>query len=705
MDVITAHSIRNLHQYVGVVGGTIEIQIPLSMVGNPTVFYGIQVEVNNCCVPDYMVLDYARLGGTFVFIPPLVWAPSGLTTPGNSWIIDAPPMGGMMYFTLEAVNETVQVPAGTFNECARISLVIISQEGDTVQTGDYTYAPGVGEVRNTGWNQNMGNYNLKLTEYWVQATTTLAVETQVDTAVAGSNLVIGASLSRTITPTLRRLYYRKGGETAFKSIDMIPDGADYTATIPGADVTIRGLEYYVRFSDGQTEATYPPFQYSEEPASIQVRVGNMEAPLDIVPLKYQMISVPLILTDPSVQAVLIDDYGEYDDNVWRLSIYQDTDTSYFLEYPDFSRTFTPGSAFWFISRTGDSFDIEGGLSVPTDEPMEFMFYPGWNQVANPVAFPLLVDTTGEEMYMELPVFYNGDDYEYNVMSIQPWTGVFVKNNGTQPMPHYVNLKAAHAPIQVPLLKKLLRSPDDYIVQLKVSTEGFDLIDTQNYLGFLEDAQDGRDRRDISEAPPIGDHIRFSIIENGERMAGSFKPLNALGHEWDIDLTCTVRADVQTIVTLEESGQRPDSMDIHILDMDDRSAIPVTDHTFQILLKKDSPARHLKVIVGTEDYAGRESEGISLHPEYFTLYQNYPNPFNMETVLPYDIWNRGWVRIDIYSITGQRICPLVAKMQDPGRYIERWNGTDRFGRPMPGGVYFCRIRMDALTETKKLILLR
>jgi hypothetical protein len=55
------------------------------------------------------------------------------------------------------------------------------------------------------------------------------------------------------------------------------------------------------------------------------------------------------------------------------------------------------------------------------------------------------------------------------------------------------------------------------------------------------------------------------------------------------------------------------------------------------------------------------------PETFVLTQNYPNPFNPSTKINYQLPVNAWVKIELYSITGQRISELVNTDQSAGAY--------------------------------------
>ena len=56
------------------------------------------------------------------------------------------------------------------------------------------------------------------------------------------------------------LFYRKAGNTVYKKIAMTASGDSYSAEIPGTDVYVEGVEYYIRATDGTNSATDPADQ-------------------------------------------------------------------------------------------------------------------------------------------------------------------------------------------------------------------------------------------------------------------------------------------------------------------------------------------------------------------------------------------------------------------------------------------------------------
>lgn len=108
-----------------------------------------------------------------------------------------------------------------------------------------------------------------------------------------------------------------------------------------------------------------------------------------------------------------------------------------------------------------------------------------------------------------------------------------------------------------------------------------------------------------------------------------------------------------------------------------------------------------VASGVDDGGG----GANAPPARNALGQNAPNPFNPETVIRYSLASAGPVAIRIYNVSGALVRTLVDKVQTAGDHLERWNGTDDHGRPLPSGAYFYRLESGGFLDSKKLILLR
>ena len=93
------------------------------------------------------------------------------------------------------------------------------------------------------------------------------------------------------------------------------------------------------------------------------------------------------------------------------------------------------------------------------------------------------------------------------------------------------------------------------------------------------------------------------------------------------------------------------------------------------------------------------------PDRCELQPAYPNPFNSQTLLPYFLPEPEEVRLEIYNLLGQQVRLLVAGPQEAGAHLVSWDGRGEEGRQLASGLYLCRLRAGALSQSRKLLLLR
>ena len=93
------------------------------------------------------------------------------------------------------------------------------------------------------------------------------------------------------------------------------------------------------------------------------------------------------------------------------------------------------------------------------------------------------------------------------------------------------------------------------------------------------------------------------------------------------------------------------------------------------------------------------------PDSPQLAQNAPNPFNSQTVLAYFLPAAGPVRLEVFSLTGQRVAVLRHGLQQAGFHQHRWDGRDYAGHSVASGLYLYRLVTDEVVLTRKLMLLR
>ena len=101
-----------------------------------------------------------------------------------------------------------------------------------------------------------------------------------------------------------------------------------------------------------------------------------------------------------------------------------------------------------------------------------------------------------------------------------------------------------------------------------------------------------------------------------------------------------------------------------------------------------------------------NESITGIPINYFLNQNYPNPFNPVTNLEFGIPARQggqemrYVTVVIYDILGKKVTSLVNEKLYPGNYKVTFDGSR-----LTSGIYFCTLKTENFTETKRLLLIK
>ncbi|MHC1736588.1 MAG: T9SS type A sorting domain-containing protein [Ignavibacteriaceae bacterium] len=87
---------------------------------------------------------------------------------------------------------------------------------------------------------------------------------------------------------------------------------------------------------------------------------------------------------------------------------------------------------------------------------------------------------------------------------------------------------------------------------------------------------------------------------------------------------------------------------------------------------------------------------------FNLSQNYPNPFNPNTVISYQLPVNSLVRLELYSITGEKVATLVNDEMEAGYYNYQLSTVNY---QLSSGVYFYRLFAGEFVSTKKMVVLK
>ncbi len=100
-----------------------------------------------------------------------------------------------------------------------------------------------------------------------------------------------------------------------------------------------------------------------------------------------------------------------------------------------------------------------------------------------------------------------------------------------------------------------------------------------------------------------------------------------------------------------------------------------------------------------------SAALELPGYIWSLDQNHPNPFNPFTTISFSLAAESQVRLEVFSVRGQRIRSLVDENRQAGSHNVLWDGRDATGRLVASGTYFARLVSDEGTLTKKMMLVK
>ncbi len=522
---------------------------------------------------------------------------------------------------------------------------------------------------------------------------------------------IGQPVSLNITPpassqfTISDIFYRRTGEPTFVQDTLSNQGLFYTYNIPPEFSTILGIQYYLMFSDGLTTVTYPSLNPDLNPASIDVSIPQFPYPDPIRAAEYQMVSVPLSISAPTIDSVFGDDYGLYDPKNWRIFRWQSGLNEY-AEYNSITGNVIPGNAFWLINREGRTFDIDNASSVPSFNSYTITVPPGYNQIGDPFAFPvdwLVIENS--DLLLQMPLRWDPDtqEYEMDQLVLQPWEGYWVYN----PLSTVINLNVSP---NLSLGKKQSGSlfaslkDDEFMVQLKAFLGASGRKDMQNFVGMMQGAKDEMDTFDVMKPPPIADDIQLLIESGRSYFARDVVPVSKEGAFWDFKVV-TKDAGKSFNLAVGRMSSLPDNFKIWLLDRDREIPLDIENGAVEITTS-ESGKSNFRIIIGTEDYAKVHAENISLQPNTYALYQNYPNPFNPSTTITYQLKEKGEVTLEVFDILGRRINSLVNNVvQSPGNHTVTWNGVNSQGERVASGIYIYRLKSKDFISSKKMILLK
>ena len=88
-----------------------------------------------------------------------------------------------------------------------------------------------------------------------------------------------------------------------------------------------------------------------------------------------------------------------------------------------------------------------------------------------------------------------------------------------------------------------------------------------------------------------------------------------------------------------------------------------------------------------------------------LLQNAPNPFNPRTTIRFMLPAAEHARLAVFDVTGRHVATLFDRIAAAGQQRVDWNGTDSHGNPVASGIYYYKLEVGDVTESRKMALIK
>ena len=422
-------------------------------------------------------------------------------------------------------------------------------------------------------------------------------------------------------------------------------------------------------------------------------------------LVWRMFSVPVNLDNKSISAILAE-FGEPGNSTWRM--FQDD-----LEV-SLSGQLEPGQAYWLkqIHIPGGKQVTLGAGTTASAADAAIVLVPGWNQIANPFAFPIDWDNNtdaGANPDIKGPVAYDGSKYvglgqtlgdNTPFTTLNPFDGYWVYNSAATNQT--LNIDPTSAYPKTGIFRNSNRVTD---WRIQIVVENGNYSDQFNYIGAGSDAKNGDDRFDLPELPVIGDHVSvaFDHAVDGRVVPYTidYQTAGLNGYSWDFSVKTNLNGQ-NSLTWIPEN--LPANYVIQIMDLSKSRLVSQEGYTFSIP-GKDQPAR-FKIWVGDVHFVQQAVEAYQADlPDRYSLSQNYPNPFNPTTTVTFDVARPGEVEIVVYNVLGQEVKTLASRFFQTGRYTTTWDGKDNLGRQSASGIYITRMQADGFSMSRRMLLIK
>ena len=570
----------------------------------------------------------------------------------------------------------------------------------------------------------------------------IMLEYAQDNAITCSFL--DASVVETVT-----LFKAEAGTQDFYEYEMTDDDNDETwELVIGAEyVPFEGIIYGISATDFEGNTSWYPADFEVGGAVFcgchaSALVLDTDLPAGGRVRDYRMVGPNFSLEDGdgSPQDQLYDDFGSYDDEVWRLFGWNPDDQVY-LEYDPVADNLVLDLAagFWLIVRDGaEEITYTDATSMAPDPELthQEQLQPGWNLFSNPWSFNVAWEDCWTDLdQSESPITYQDGAYLFDLEVLKPGEAYWLYSEegnvlyippirdtegpppvpsssvvtapravGSLPGPALVEHAAIQAPSGddgLPVIPADVRTGagwgDPERWRLLFTLENGAAKDSYHALGVDPEARDHYDALERHDPPGLDGLPNLYFLHDGwpaqrGRYATDLREPFKEGSVWEFYARSSEAGDLSWTISngwpagfvalLETPGGR-------LVDLLAENRVTLTEAE----LASGLPCR---VYVGTGEFVDDEFAA----GDRVTLSQSFPNPSTGLIRIEYELPVSAHVEIAVYDLAGRRVATPVDSEQTSGRHAVGWDTSD-----VSPGVYLYRLNAGGTVITRRLVVTR
>ena len=524
---------------------------------------------------------------------------------------------------------------------------------------------------------------------------------------AGNDATVTALLSDDVQVVSATLNYRVGGTALFARVPMaLTDAAtgEWSATIPGADVSVRGVQYYVDASDGVNVASVPPV-----PAGLGIQVSGHPA-FFLTPQTYALAGAPLrpANTDPTAVFAAL---GPYDPTVWRYGTFDPASSAY--REPGAASPVLPGQGFWVISSDAATIAVSGTVA-DLSSPVSVTLRPGFNQIANPFAFAVDLADLGIPPGVDANLIgWNGTAYVNGVNTLQPNQGYWIYNDNPgnvtltiPPLGAGVSSREAATPPGSPV------GAEEGAWSVCVSARAGEFADHDNRFGMRESATGEKDAFDFADAPaPPHGFAVASWLESERALLTDWREPSEDGAAWTLEFR-TDQVGQPFVIQFELDAELPVGWQLLAISEDGHDVVDLMETgALHGHVGATATRRLWTIAAGLPEFVDEARQEIrddvDAAVRAFAFTPPFPNPMRggRGTTFELRVPETTSARVDVYDVTGRHVATLLDGALVRGAHRVAWNGADAGGRRSASGVYFVQVRAGEFSRREKVVLVR